>query len=144
MSCYLTFYGVPRKSKENEHQEQNEEKPIKIVSFSRNNEIYRYFTENIDIYYCYEETKYTDLSDDKITNVIEDINNDIRSSEKRLYEYEKYVSTNPDYIQEILSIKEYLEDLNRALHYTEFIQHMVYGCDYEYSNCFEKIVCNLG
>ena len=144
MSCYLTFYGVPRKSKENEHQEQNEEKPIQIVSFSRNDDIYSYFNENMSIYYCYEETKYTDLSDEKISNVIEDINNDIRSSEKRLYEYEKYASTNPDYIQEILSIKEYIEDLNRALHQTEFIRHMLSECNYEYSNGFEKIVCNLG
>ena len=69
---------------------------------------------------------------------------DIRSSEKRLNEYEKYASSNPDYIPEILSVKEYLEDLYRALHYAEFIGYIVSGAEYRYGSSFSKIVADIG
>ena len=149
MSCYLTFYGVPVKPKNNdgevvENESDIDKKPIAIVSFSRNDDVFRYFDENCSIHYTYNNVKYTDINDSDVDAVEKDINNDIRSSEKRLLEYEKYASSNSDYIQEIISIKEYLDDLYRALHYVEFIGKIVREAGYSYSGGFDKIVANMG
>ena len=152
MSCYLNFYGVPCKPRENGDDEDllpkaeldETKKPICIVSFSRNSEIFQYFDENCSIHFCYNETKYTDIEESDVDRVIGDINNDIRSSEKRLAEYEKYAGSNPDFIQDILSTKEYIEDLTRALHYAEFIGHIVRDASLAYSDGFGKIVANMG
>ena len=38
MSSYLTFYAVPK---------EEGTKPISLISYSRNNEIYQYFNDNI-------------------------------------------------------------------------------------------------
>jgi hypothetical protein len=143
MSSYLTFYGIP-KSKDNDGEVENKDKsPVALDSFSRNNDIYRYFDENLDIAFCYDGEKYSDITQSDVDTVESDILNDIRSSEKRLIEYEKYAGGNPDYVSEILSIKEYLEDLYRALHYTEFIGYIVNEASLKYRGGFEKIVANI-
>ena len=150
MSSYLTFYGIPRLESDDRNDEIKEKvedkdaKPISIVSFNRNNDIYRYFDENCNIAYCYDSIKYSDITSSDVSVVESDIKNDIMSSEKRLHEYEKYAGSNPDYVQEILSIKEYLEDLYRALHYAEFIGYIVSEAELKYRGGFTKIVANIG
>ena len=149
MSSYLTFYGIPKLETENKEglvepkTEDTNAKPVAIVSFSRNNDIYRYFDENLNIAFCFNEDKYSEISGADVNKVESDIQNDIRMSEKRLYEYEKYAGNNPEYIQEILSVKEYLEDLYRVLHYTEFIAHIVNEASFKYKGGFTKIVANI-
>lgn len=150
MSSYLTFYGVPKLEVENKECETQKvvetpyTKPVAIVSFSRNNDIYHYFNENLDIAFCYEEEKFSDITNADVDKVEADILNDIRNSEKRLSEYEKYACSNPDFISEILSVKEYLEGLYRTLHYTEFVNHIVTEASFAYCGGFTKIVANIG
>ena len=143
MSCYLTFYGVPKVDLVKK-EDGSEIKPIPIVSFSRNNDIYRYFDENCNIYFCFDKTDYTEINDSHINLIENDIKEDIRKSEKRLTEYEKVAHDNPELVNEIISIKEYLEDLYTALHYTEFISFMVNECSSYTTIGFSKIVANLG
>ena len=148
MSSYLTFYGI-KKEKKMENQEKSgdttdvKEEYIDIVSFSRNDDLYRYFDENMNIAFCYEGVSYTPITTRDVDKVIDDIKNDISHSEKRLFEYEKHAGENTDLIHEILSVKEYLEDLYRVLHYTEFVGHIVYDASLEYGSGFSGIVANI-
>ena len=110
MSSYLTFY-IETKTKEK----------ISIVSFSRSSDIYTAFYENLSIEFSDSETKYTKITADDIGNVMGSINSDISRSTSRLNEYEKYVKDNPSYIDEIISLKEYIEDLKRTVNTISFM-----------------------
>lgn len=151
MSSYLTFYGVPKLKKVEEKGDDYGKKvedpnaePVEIVSFSRNNDIYRYFNDNLNIPFCSDGMKYGDITPNDVDTVENDIKSDIKRSEDRLKEYEKYAGQNQEYIMEILNIKEYLEDLYRALHYTEFVGFIVNEASGEYCGSFTKIVANVG
>lgn len=151
MSCYLTFYGIPVKEKTDEEKDfckekelDIERKPISIVSFSRNDGVFRYFNDNCSIPFTYNEIMYVDIDESDIDAVVKDINNDIKENEKRLSTYEKYATSNHEYIEEIIQMKDYLEELYRVLHNVEFIGKIVTEAGYKYSGGFGKIVANMG
>lgn len=60
----------------------------------------------------------------------------------RLQIYEKYASQNPEYIQEIISLQEYIEELNTTIHYCEMIGIIVMHSSLSFSG-FSKICCNI-
>lgn len=138
MSSYLSFYIVPKRKSQEEPK-----KHILLFSFSRNSDIYRYFDENVRITWIgnNEETPYTTLTMDDIHRVHEAIRSDMDSSQRRLAEFEKYAAQNSDYINDIISLKEYISELQYALHQTEFIGFLIdemalYGE-------IEEVCCNL-
>ena len=138
MSSYLSFYIVPKRKSQKEPK-----KHILLLSFSRNSDIYRYFDDTVSIVWIgnSEVSPYTSLSADDIHRVHEGILSDMDSSQKRLAEFEKYAAQNSDYINDIISLKEYISELQYALHQTEFIGFLIdemalYGE-------IEEVFCNL-
>lgn len=134
MSGYLNFYIVPK--------EENS-KPISLISYSRNNDVYSYFNESLNpAYIGTEETQYTELNISKIDLVLDDINSDINSINNRLLEYEKHANGNIEVIEEILSQKEYLKDIINAKNIVEFIKSLILESTYSWSD-YNKVLCNI-
>ena len=134
MSSYLTFYIVPK--------EENS-KPISLISYSRNSEVYQYFNDVLHVAYIgIEETQYTELSVSKVDEVISELKNDINKAQKRVSEYEKHASGNAELIEDIISQKEWIEDLEYTLHKVEFIRDIVYESSCSW-NSYNKILCNI-
>lgn len=138
MSSYLSFYIVPKRKSQEEPK-----KHILLLAFSRSSDIYQYFNENVHITWIgnSEETPYTTLTMDDIHRVLEDISSDELSSQKRLVEFEKYAAKNSDYVNEIISLKEYISELQYAKHQTEFIGLLLDGM--EFYEEIEEVCCNL-
>lgn len=133
MSSYLTFYAVPKVEGI---------KPIALISYSRNTEIYQYFNDNLVIAYMgMEDCQYTELTSDKVRIVLDDVIRDISRTEKRIFEYEKYAAGNSEIINEILSLKEYLETLYYCRSRVEFIQEIVE--DIRFNDELKAIYCNV-
>lgn len=133
MSSYLTFYVVPK---------EKGAKPISLISYSRNSEIYQYFNDNIRVAYIgMEEPQYTELTSDEVRLVLDDVIRDISKAEKRVFEYEKHAAGNSEIIDEILSVKDYLETLYHCRSRIEFIQEIVE--DVKYNDDLKAIYCNV-
>ena len=56
--------------------------------------------------------------------------------------YEKYAINNLDLINEIIELKEYIEDLQYWKDKTSFIQDLISDIDY-YDNGIEEVCCNI-
>lgn len=132
MSSYLSIY-VQKKGG----------KPTILTSYSRNTDIYQYFNDNLNIAYAGNEEKYTKLDKSDVDIVIREFESDINKAKERLTLYEKYAGDNPDYIQEILDTKEYIEDLTYWKDKTSFIEDMLNDKDYNYENGIEAVLCNI-
>lgn len=133
MSSYLNIYLVPKRKEEKE-----EKKYLLLMSYSRNSDIYQFFQENINPRY----TGYTSLSPDNMQLIIDDLENEIESSKERLELYDKYARDNPDYIQEILSTREILNDYRSTLDTVNAIKDIVENIEDGYSD-FEEVCCNI-
>lgn len=139
MSSYLSFYIVPKRKSSEEPK-----KHILLLAFSRSSYIYQYFNDNVRITWIgnNEETPYTTLTMEDIHRVLEDISSDMDSSKRRLVEFEKYAAKNSDYVNEIISLKEYISELQYAKHQTEFIALLLDGM--EFYEKIEEVCCNIG
>ncbi len=135
MSSYLTFYIVPK---------EEDSKPISLMSYSRNNEIYQYFNDSLSISYAGNgnEINYTELTVSHVDRVIEHLKCDIDKSKARLYEYEKHASGNLEIIEEILNQKDYLNDLESTLYQIYCIRNIVEESTYDW-NDYNKVLCNI-
>lgn len=133
MSSYLTFYA---KNKDNE-------KPIPLISYSRNSEIYQQFQDSINPAYIGVNTdcEYTELTVTQVDSVIAAIKEDLRKAEVRLHEYEKHAGGNIDIIESIIDHREYIDELQTALNQTIFIRNMVTDASYSWKN--HVILCNI-
>lgn len=138
MSSYLSIYIVPKRKSDKE-----KKKYIILAAYSRSTDIYQYFSENINPTYIGngKEPLYTTITKGDINSVLADFDKDITSSKSRLTEYEKYVSSNPDYIQEIISLKEYISDLQYWRDKTSFIEDIIDSMNI-YS-VIEEVCCNI-
>lgn len=137
MSSYLSIYIVPKRKSEKE-----EKKHILIAAFSRNSKIYQYFNENIHpAYIGNKKHPYTTITKESIEDVITDLSRDISSSKNVLVEYEKYAKDNPDYIQEIIELKQYISDLQYTQGKVCFIEEMIDSIDF-YEE-IEEVCCNI-
>lgn len=139
MSSYLSFYIVPKRKSSEEPK-----KYILLLAFSRSSYIYQYFNDNVHITWIgnNEETPYTTLTMEDIHRVLEDISSDMDSSKRRLVEFEKYAAKNSDYVNEIISLKEYISELQYVKHQTEFIALLLDGM--EFYEEIEEVCCNIG
>lgn len=138
MSSYLSIYIVPKRKSDKE-----KKKHIILAAYSRNTEIYQYFSENINPTYIGngKEPSYTTLTKGNISFVLADFDKDINSAKNKLTEYEKYVASNPEYIQEILDIREYISDLQYWKDKTSFIEDIINDADIY--KVIEEVCCNI-
>ena len=131
MSSYLSFYLVPRV---------HPEEKLLLQSLSRSNEVYQRFSDNLNIAYAGNEEKYTKLTISDVESVIQDIDADITKAETRRTEYEKFCYGNPESIEEIISTKEYIRDLQSTRDYISFIRDVLTDLDY---SGFSDVLCNI-
>ena len=131
MSSYLTFYLVPKKtrkkydySKDDGHTETEVELstgiPLALMSYSRNNEIYRAFSETLNPAYAGMEEKYTELTTDGCKMVIEDL----------------------EMWEDSHSMEDYLSEQKETLESVKNICSLVHECTQGY-NDFEKVLINV-
>lgn len=85
MSSYLSFYLVPKA---------HPEERLLLQSFSRSNEVYQRFFDNLSIAHAGNEEKYTKLTVSDVESVIRDLDDDIAKAEARRVEYEKFCHGN--------------------------------------------------
>ena len=131
MSSYLSFYLVPRA---------HPEEKLLLQSFSRSNAVYQRFSDNLNIAYAGNEEKYTKLTISDVESVIQDIDADITKAETRRTEYEKFCYGNSESIEEIISTKEYIRDLQSTRDYISFIRDVLTDLDY---SGFSDVLCNV-
>lgn len=131
MSSYLSFYLVPRA---------HPEERLLLQSFSRSNEVYQRFFDNLSIAYAGNEEKYTKLTVSDVESVIQDLDDDIAKAEARRVEYEKFCHGNSELIEEMISTKEYIRDLQSTRDYISFIRDVLTDLDY---SGFSNVLCNI-
>ena len=138
MSSYLSVYIVPKRKSEEE-----EKKHILILSYSRSSDIYQYFDENIHpAFIGIEDTRYTILDKESLGMVLDDVRKDIGKAKSRLELYEKYASSNAEYIEEIMSQEEYLEGLEYCKSQISVIEDIVDNA--KFFDDIEEVSCNIG
>ena len=156
MSSYLTFYLVTKKTrkkydynKDDGHTEIEVElstgTPLALVSYSRNNEIYRAFNETLNPAYAGMEEKYTELTTDGCKRVIEDLESEIKSTEKRLaidYKMLKEGGYSSELWEDIHSMEEYVSEQKETLESIRNICSFMFECTNGY-NDFEKVLINI-
>lgn len=136
MSSYLSFFIVPKRKSDKEPKQY-----IIIAAYSRSTDIYQYFNESINPAWAGSEEKYTTLSLECVNQVIKDFDDDINKGKARLNEYEKYAKDNPEYIDEIISMKEYISDLEYWKAKASFIGDML--SDMPCYEEIEEICCHI-
>lgn len=138
MSSYLTIYIVPKRKSNKE-----KKRYIPLAAYSRSTDIYQYFNESVNPVYIGngEEIPYTTLTKENVASVLSDFAEDIQKAQARLVEYEKYASNNPDYISEIIELKEYIQDLQYWKDKASFIQDIL--CDMSIYTEIEEVSCNI-
>lgn len=131
MSSYLSFYLVPKA---------HPKERLLLQSFSRSNEVYQRFFDNLSIAHAGNEEKYTKLTVSDVESVIRDLDDDIAKAEARRVEYEKFCHGNSELIEEMISTKEYIRDLQSTRDYISFIRDIL--ADLDYSE-FSDVLCNI-
>lgn len=131
MSSYLSFYLVPKA---------HPEERLLLQSFSRSNEVYQRFFDNLSVAYAGNEEKYTKLTVSDVESVIRDLDNDIAKAEARRAEYEKFCHGNSELIEEMISTKEHIRDLQSTRDYISFIRDVLADLDY---SGFSDVLCNV-
>lgn len=132
MSSYLNFYILPKE--ENKENKEKKEKPILFISFSRSNYIYSEFVECMNIA-CYgNEELYTEININQVERIINDLNEVISSTVKRLEKMQRYVGGNLELIDDILDIEEHLDELKDTRSKLYFICYMFINV---------RIYCNI-
>ena len=156
MSSYLTFYLVPKKTrkkydynKDDGHTEIEAElstgTPLALISYSRSNDIYRAFNETLNPAYAGMEEKYTELTTDGCKRVIEDLESEIKSTEKRLeidYKMLKEGGYSSELWEDIHSMERYISEQKETVEAVKHIENIVYETANGY-NDFEKVLINI-
>lgn len=145
MSSYLNFYVVPKKEYKINGKESE---PLHICSISRNNEIYQAFQESISpVFVGMEETHYTELTAEKMKQVVSDYSTEVKRMEKQYQNkcdiIEKLTKVEEETIDELVHTKEYLDEITDALKELNFINDIVYDISIGCSD-FEKVLINVG
>ena len=138
MSSYLSFYVVPKRKSKEEPKDY-----VILTSYSRNTELYRVFNETVNpVFLGYGEIQYTTLTKEHMAQIKEEFESEIKKCKDRLETYEKYATGNPDYINEILDLREYIEDLNFWKDKSSFIQDLIQDLEF-YDDGIEEVCCNI-
>lgn len=139
MSSYLNIYMLPRVTEENK-----EPKKLLLDQYSRNSSIYQAFYENINPVYAWkdDEEQFEELTEEKLRIVKDDITEDYTRAKKRLEEYEKHCS-NVDVLDDIISMKEYIADIQEQLSFINILEGFLYMCKHTTWGGFEGIYMNI-
>lgn len=141
MSSYLNIY-VQSKMKDGQ-----KSKKMLLMSVSRANPLYQAINE-AGSFYAYNsigentEEQFYELTSELVNSICQDSNMEIQIAEKRLHEYEKYAAGNMEIIQEIISTKDYLNELNQTYNQLRFISQIVEDAKNDFSD-FEKVLINI-
>lgn len=130
MSSYMSIY-ISFKEKEAKHL---------IYCVSRSNEFYQTLNENLHLQFSGSETVYNEVTELDLSNVLTDIRTEYKSYEKRLVEYEKYAANNPEYINDILALKEQIDLNNDTYAKISFLRDMLD----EYYSDVDKMYITIG
>lgn len=154
MSSYLSFYLVPKKTKmrytydENGgHKEEikiSDGKPLYLMCYSRNSDIYQSFNETLNVAYVSNEEKYTELTYEDAKRVVSEFENDIKITEKRLetdYKMLKEGGYHDDLFSEIQSMENHLSEQKESLEELKYIASSVY--EWTNNTDFEKVLINI-
>lgn len=114
MSSYLNLYMLPKEGK----------KKLLFYSVSRNSNIYQAFNE-YGIAYSSNEEKYTLVTKDMMSTMVNEAKADLDKWNKRLEELEKHAAGNAEIIEDIISSKEYQEELQDTYNELCFIRNIV-------------------
>ena len=147
MSSYLTFYLVPKKTK-NRHDgievELSTGTPLQFLSYPRNSEVYQQFNDSLNVAYIDSSEGYTELTIDKCKAVIDNLKGKIKSFKHSLEINYKILKANYnfDLVTEIHSVEDHILELELALNTIKHIYNIVYECTSGY-NDFEKVLINI-
>lgn len=134
MSCYLNFYLKPKDS----------EKKLFLVDFSRSHPLYQALNDSLAIPFNGGDVEpFVKVANSDVNNVMADLREDIRKALVRLGEYEKYCK-NADDVEEIISQKDYIDEMKETLNSLGFLQEITYSIENESYNKFEGLYANCG
>ena len=138
MSSYLSIYIVPKRVSSEEPK-----KHIILTAYSRSTEIYEYFNNNLHPTFIgnSKESCYTTINSSDITAIMQDFEEDLKKAKDRLVEYEKYAGNNPNYVEDIIDIKEYIHNLQYWKDKVSFIMDIIN--DKDLYNDIEEVCCNI-
>ncbi len=140
MSSYLVFYLKPK----------NSETPLEFLSFSRSSDIYQAFNNEINIAYRGDEnTNFTELTPDKMSDVISSASESLQLAKNSLADFKEAFSVSPkidvgmieEFSHRCREKEEYIAELEENLNNLQFISKMVDSIKY---SDFEKVLINVG
>ena len=129
MSSYLNIY-IKKKTVE---------EPITIVFWRRSSDLYQRFYEEINPASAESENKYTEINSYDMNRLMSSIREEIMDAEKRLNLYKQYSQNNSEYIEQILSSAEYIEELIEHLGEVRALENIVNS----QSILGNKVLCNI-
>lgn len=135
MSSYLNIYLNPKAKYKTED-------PLLLASYSRNTDVYQAFYENISPIHSHSDEEYTPLFKHHFEAILDDLEKDITSTNRRLELYKQYAKDNPDYIQEIINLEEILADYKSAYDTISFYKEMQEDIQNDNTD-FECMCCDI-
>lgn len=137
MSSYLNIFLVPKRKDKKE-----KKRYLLLSSYSRSSDVYEVFCETINHVRSENEDRYTVLTKVNMLEILDDLNESIKSVKERLDLYDKYARDNPDYIQEIISTREVLQDYQSTCNTVEALKNIL-DDTVDGHNDFEEMCCNI-
>jgi len=116
MSSYLNLFLKERGSKY-----------LSFMSFNRNSDIYQLIDEEIPCLYSSKGDK-KKITPEALGNIIKDLSNNIAKSSERLSIMKECNSS----IEDILDIKNYIDNLKRVLENISFLRNIATECTFDY------------
>lgn len=136
MSSYLNIYL----------QEKDSKKKILLRSYSRSSDFYQTINEEINPTFIgideNEEDKYTELTSENLSSVLNVLDKDISKQQQHLMYMEKAVSSNVDIINEILEKKDYIDKLVDIKNEITFYKELADDMKLKITG-FDGIFCNI-
>lgn len=116
MSSYLNLFLKERGSKY-----------LSFMSFNRNSDIYQLIDEEIPCLYSSKGDK-KKITPEALSNIIKDLSNNIAKNSERLSIMKECNSS----IEDILDIKNYIDNLKRVLENISFLRNIATECTFDY------------
>lgn len=141
MSSYLTFYGIPKKHKD-EH--------ITLWSFSRNSQVYQRFNETGQVAFIGNDDtpKYSIVTSDICNDAIQSLKDEIKGFKQQVKTYQELVDKSKtgeemfDNIQSRNSFKEDIKEFKHTIHFISAIEMLVRDTENDFTG-FSQIVANV-
>lgn len=103
-----------------------------LLSYVGCSNIYSLFRDlGIDHYCGMDGNSYAELTSSVLDNALEDVKNDIKTVKNKIKTYEKLAQGNKEIIDEVISSKEYLEELFDTKKDVEFLDTLLQKLKWE-------------